>query len=289
MSTYAVHPHQVISEAQHEQLLEDGFLLLPRFIPEAELPELQAMQRRVLKTWDEVRHDPPPRRTVAVPFPHNDPRAARKYYHPELLRLGRWWLKTEDVFAREGMMLARYPGYVADDGGHIDNGNNSLLPVPEHAREYSQIIFWIHLEEVRPDQAPLRLVRRRDGRDLSKGVDVVCPAGSIAVFTTSTWHASTSFTASDGQRFMWAFSLGRADHRWEGFRHYTMLGQDPVFVAAVASMTPEERILMRFPPPGHPYYTLQTLTALERQYPGWDASGAYRSALKPIGEEPHAE
>ena len=36
------------------------------------------------------------------------------------------------------------------------------------------------------------------------------------------------------------------------------------------------RTLFRFPPPNHPYYTKQTLAALEEQYPGWNARGEYK-------------
>ncbi|HYE07429.1 MAG TPA: phytanoyl-CoA dioxygenase family protein [Planctomycetota bacterium] len=285
MTTYTVHPHQIITDSQREQLLEDGFLILPRFIPEDELPELQAAQRRVLRTWDEVRADPPSGRSAMVPYPHGDARAARHYFHPELLRLGRWWLRTDHVLARVGMMIARYPGFVTADAGHIDNANNSLLPMSESAREFGQIGFWIHLEEVGAGEAPLRLVRRRDGDDVGAAVPLVCAPGTIAVFTNYTVHAASTFTADAGQRFTWGYGLGRADHVWEGFHAYTMYGTDPAFRAAVSAMSPDERALMSFPAVGHRYYTAQTLAALERQYPGWDATGAYAAALRTTADE----
>jgi hypothetical protein len=43
-------------------------------------------------------------------------------------------------------------------------------------------------------------------------------------------------------------------------------------------LTAAQRELWRFPPAGHPYYTEQTLTLLEEQYPGWN-SGEYRAAM----------
>ncbi len=49
------------------------------------------------------------------------------------------------------------PGF-DDSGLHIDNGNNSRLPFSEDLREFGQIGFWIHLEDVDEDQAPLRLI-----------------------------------------------------------------------------------------------------------------------------------
>ncbi|MBA3710777.1 MAG: phytanoyl-CoA dioxygenase family protein [Planctomycetes bacterium] len=275
---YSTHPRQVIGDAQRAELLENGFLILPGFIPEEELAVLRVEQRQVVRPWSEIRHDPPADRSALVPYPYGNARMARPWLHPELLRLGRWFLKTEAVFAYVGCMIARYPGFMSGDQGHIDNGNNSLLPKPGAGREYGQIGFWIHLDEVTADQAPLRLVRTRDGNDFSKAVPLTCPPGTVCVFNNHTVHASTTFTGSEGQRFTWGFALGRADHPFEGFLSYTNLGLDPTFRAVVGMMTADERTLMRFPAPGHPYYTRETLEALEAQYPGWNARGEYTAS-----------
>lgn len=272
---YATHPHQRITQQQYQQLLEDNFLILPGFIPADELPALQAAQRRALQSWDEVKDNPPPHRAVIIPYPYTDLRMSQLYLHPELIRLGRRFLKTPDVHARVGCLLARYPGFVCNDPGHIDNGNNSLLPMSTTAREFGQLGFWIHLEEVKAENAPLRLVRTRDGKDLSKAVPLVCPPGTVCVFNNYTFHAASDFTGPNGQRFTWGWGLGRADHVFEGFVHYTNIGTDPMFKAVIASFTADERTLFRFPPPNHPYYTRQTLAALEAWYPGWNARGEY--------------
>jgi len=273
---YTTHPHQKITDQQFEQLLEDGFLILPEFIPQDELVALQAAQRRCLKPWDQVKHDPPKGCTTLIPYPYPDLRLNQLYLHPELIRLGRRFLKTDHVHVRVGYTLVRYPGFVTEDKGHIDNGNNSLLPMTESAREFGQLGFWIHLEEVGLDQAPLRLVRKRDGKDMSKAVPVVCKPGTIAIFNNYTWHSASSYERADGQRYTWGFALGRADHYFEGLVHYTAIGRNPMFREMIGSLTAEERTLFRFPPPNHPYYTKQTLAALEEQYPGWNARGEYK-------------
>ena len=273
---YPCQPHQIITDGQFEELIRNGFLFLPEYIRGEELAQLQAAQRRVLKPWDQVKDNPPEGRSEFFPYPPPDVTMASLYRHPELLKLGRRYLKSEAVYFRVGYMFARYPGFVSTDTGHIDNGNNSLLPMTESAREYGQIGFWIHLEEVTADTAPLRLTRNPDGRDISKAVPFVCPPGSIAVFGNYTWHASSTFTGHEGQRFTWGFGLGRADHDFEGLIHYTAIGQNPIFKEVVIGCTAEERTLFRFPPPNHPYYTRQTLAALEAQYPGWNARGEYR-------------
>lgn len=95
------------------------------------------------------------------------------------------------------------------------------------------------------------------------------------MFNNYTFHAASDFTGSSGQCFTWGWGLGRADHVFEGFVHYTNIATDPMFKQVIASYTAEQRCLFRFPPPTHHYYTRQTLAALEACYPGWNARGEY--------------
>ena len=267
-----------ITDEHFHTLLEDGYVILKSYIPQDQLVELQAAQRRVLKTWDQQKDNPPKDGSMFVPYPYPDLTMAKLYLDPQLIEFGKRYLMTDRPIIRVGYMLARYPGFKSGDTGHIDNGNNSLLPMTEAHREFGQIGFWIHLEEVTADQAPLLLVKKKYGRDLSKAEPFVCPPGSIAVFGNYTWHASSPYKGTTGQRFTWGFGLGHPDHIWEGLISYTSIGQNEIFRKVIASMSPEMRTLWRFPPPGHRYYTKQTLKALEEQYPGFNSTGAYKSA-----------
>ena len=148
-------------------------------------------------------------------------------------------------------------------------------PQSESAREFGQIGFWVHLEDVDEDQAPLRLLAKEHGRDTSKYEPLVCKGGTVCIFNNYTLHSASDYLREDGQRFTWGFGLGRADHYWEGFRHYTDKGRNPTFSKFIGTLTASEREVFRFPPAGHPYYTPQTLEALEEQYPGWNARGEY--------------
>ena len=275
---YKTHPHQIVTDEQFESLLKHGYIIMPNYIVGEELAELQAAQRRVLKTWEEVKANPPKDLAVLTPYPYPDVRMSQLYLHPELIKLGRRYLKAEHIHARTGYMLARYPGFVTGDKGHIDNGNNSLLPMAQgdERREFGQLVIWVHLEEVKPGQAPLRLVSHQDNRDMYKAVDLVCPAGTVTIFTNYTWHAASNFTASEGERFVWGAGLGRADHYFEGLISYTAIGQNPMFKQVISGLSADQRTLFRFPPPNHHYYTKQTLAALEAQYPGFNAKGEYK-------------
>ena len=54
----------------------------------------------------------------------------------------------------------------------------------------------------------------------------------------------------------------------------------PEFQTFVGSLTARQREYFQVPPAGHPYYTRETLAALEKWYPGWDRDGAYSSRLE---------
>ena len=268
-----------------EELDREGFIIVPNFISGDQLTPLQAARRRVLPTWDQIQQDPPQDQSgssMLQCFPHEEMDLYQAAMDEESIAFARKWLKTDEIHTRVGCLIARYPGHKAGGTGHdnsnlhIDNGNNSLLPMSHELREFGQIGFWIHLEDVDEDQAPLRLIPKRYGKDMTKCVPLVCRAGTLCIFTNFTWHSATAYTREEGQRFTFGYSFGRADHYWEGFKHYTHLGKGAaVFQEFIGGLTAKQRELWRFPAAGHPYYTEQTLALLEEQYPGWN-SDEYR-------------
>ena len=270
-----------LTDAHIEELDHEGFIIVPDFISGDELTKLQAAQRRVLPTYEQIKDDIPQDQaghSLLKCFPHEELDLYRATMNPESIKFARKWLKTQDIHMRVGCLIARYPGHSRggigfdDSNLHIDNGNNSLLPVTEDLREFGQIGFWIHLEDVEEDQAPLRLVPKRYGRDMTKCIPLVCKGGTLCVFTNFSLHSASAYARKDGQRFTFGYAFGRADHYWEGLINYTQLGENtPVFQKFIGGLTAAERQLWRFPPAGHPYYTEQTLKLLEDQYPGWDA------------------
>ena len=277
-----------LTDAHIEELDHEGFIIVPDFISGDELTKLQAAQRRVLPTYEQIKDDIPQDQaghSLLKCFPHEELDLYRATMNPESIKFARKWLKTQDIHMRVGCLIARYPGHSRggigfdDSNLHIDNGNNSLLPVTEDLREFGQIGFWIHLEDVEEDQAPLRLIPKRYGRDMTKCIPLVCKGGTLCVFTNFSLHSASAYARKDGQRFTFGYAFGRADHYWEGLINYTQLGENtPVFQKFIGGLTAAERQLWRFPPAGHPYYTEQTLKLLEDQYPGWDAD-EYRRAI----------
>jgi hypothetical protein len=270
-----------LTDAHLEDLEERGYIILPGFRHGEELKQMQEAQRRVLPSWEQVKDDPPSGHSTFADFPPPEIALLHGIVHHQAWDFARKWFDSEHIHFRAGSMIARYPSFkgggTGSDAGalHLDNGNNSLLPPSDSARAFGQLVFWHHLEEVAEDQAPLRLIPKEHGRDMSKAEPLICEAGTLCVFTNYTMHSASDYLRADGQRYTWGFGLGRADHYWEGFRHYTDKGKNPIFCEFIGALTAAEREVFRFPPAGHAYYTPQTLTALEEQYPGWNARSEY--------------
>ena len=270
-----------LTDVHLETLEAKGYVIVPDYYTGETLREMQAAQRRALPTWDEVKDDPPSNRAILTDFPPPEIALLRGIVDHRAWGFARKWLKTEHIHFRAGCMIARYPGFkgggVGSDaaGLHIDNGNNSLLPPSDTLPEFGQLGFWVHLEDVDEDQAPLRLLAKEHGRDTTKYEPLICKGGTLCMFTNYTLHSASDYLRADGQRFTWGFGIGRADNYWEGFKHYTDKGKHPVFSQFIGTLTAKEREVFRFPPAGHPYYTPQTLAVLEEQYPGWNANGEY--------------
>ena len=270
-----------LTDAHLDELEQRGFIILPGFRHGEELKAMQQAQHRILPSWDEVKDDPPAGRATLTEFPPPEMALLRGIVHHQAWAFAKKWFGSEHIHFRAGCMIARYPGFKGGGTGsdasalHLDNGNNSLLPPSDSARAFGQLVFWHHLEAVGEDQAPLRLIPKEHGHDMSKAEPLVCEAGTLCVFTNYTMHSASDYLRADGQRYTWGLGLGRADHYWEGFRHYTDKGKNPIFREFIGTLTAAEREVFRFPPAGHAYYTPQTLAALEEQYPGWNARNEY--------------
>ena len=270
----------MLDDAVFEALLTRGYAIVHNYLPDPQRAEMAAALRRLLKPWDEVKDHSPPPLWDSYYFPYPEQCLNRAIIDREAIRFARRWLDSDDIHYRPGLGLVTYPGREAGRDGkpfHVDNGNNSLLPPTTSDRRHSQLNFWFCLEDVAEDQAPTLFIPDADGQhhDASRAEAMVAPGGSVAIFHNYSWHAASDYRRADGQRYIWKFAYGRADHYWEGVGHYTHVGHDPHFREFIAGLNAADRQLFRFPPPDNPYYTRQTLAALEEQYPGWNARGEY--------------
>ena len=264
-----------LTDDHFRTFLDQGFVVVEDFYPEERRAEIAEGLRRTHPPWEALADDPPENRLLRDDFPYADMLFNEFIIDWDLIEFVQRALDTEEIHFRYAHNWARYPDPGAEQRPlHIDNGNNSLLP-PNSDVRYGQISTWYFPEAVDENQAPMRIVPKAHGKDLSKQVLLTVPAGTIMIFNAHLWHSATVFKGSEGQRYSATRIYGRADHYWEGVSSFTNLGMNEHFRAFIGRLPARERELFRFPPPGHEYYTRETLARLEEQYPGWNARAEY--------------
>ena len=267
------------TDTHYDEFKSQGYTLMQDALPEDKRAAIANGLRACLTPWDDIKDNPPDNRSVMQGFPFPDLALNRFFMEPGLIAFVQRLLGSEDVHYKPGFSIARYPGEKVgtNQGWHIDNGNNSLLPESDDWR-YGQVVVWYFPEAIEAEQGALCLIPKLHENDLDHVVTLAVPANTVAVFHNYVWHSGSDYTVDYGQRYSHAGMFGLADFHWEGLSHFTSQGRNAHLKEFVGSLTAREREILRFPAPGHPYYTKKTLALLEEQYPGWNAANEYTAA-----------
>ncbi len=204
---------------------EQGFVVVENFYEEEKRARIAAALRETIPPWEDVKDDVPKNGIGSDDFPYGEQLFNKLTADSDLVDFVQRALDTQDIHFRYAHNWAKYPSppSASEPGLHIDNVNNSLLP-PCDDRKYAQISSWYFPEGVGEDQAPMRIIPKPYGRDVTKKVLLVVPAGTLMIFNTHLWHSATVFKAKHGQRYSVTRIYGRADHYWEGMFCFTSLG-----------------------------------------------------------------
>ena len=264
-----------LSDDHLKTFVEQGFVVIEDFYPEEKRARIATAVRQDLPPWEEIKDDPPDHGLLTDDFPYSKMFFNELILDWDLIHFVQRVLKTDAIHFRYAHNWARYPCPSASPPNlHIDNGNNSLLPPCDDLR-YGQISSWYFPDEVSEDHAPMVIIPKSHGQDVTRQVSLAVPGGTQMIFNTFLWHAASIFKGEEGQRYSVTRIYGRADHYWEGVSSFTNRGRDEHFRSFIGTLTARDRELFRFPAVGHPYYTRETLVLLEEQYPGWNARGEY--------------
>lgn len=255
---------------------KQGYVIRENFLSENTRAAISHALRQALPTFDSYGAEGPDQLSKFVTFPYPELVLNQFWANNELHDFARRCLKTEDIYYVSGASLCRYAGEKvgSNQGWHIDNGNNSLLPESED-RTYGQIVVWYWPDGVVEGEGQMCIVPTPYGRDTSKKIPLTVKPGTVVIFHNYIWHSGTDFTNAKGQRYSHGGMFARADHPWEGLQSYTNIGMDKQFRELIGTLTAKEREVFRFPPAGHAYYTPNTLEKLAAQYPGWNVKGEY--------------
>ncbi|WP_162233217.1 hypothetical protein, partial [Protofrankia coriariae] len=89
-------------------------------------------------------------------------------------------------------------------------------------------------------------------------------------FETGTFHRGTGMTRPGCARYTTHLSYRRAGAEWGQRRGWAARGHDPAWYCFVERASPRQLELFGFPPPGHPYWTADTLAGVAPRYPNLD-------------------
>jgi hypothetical protein len=216
-------------------------------------------------------------------FPYNSWPLNRLAVYPDLVDGAERLLGTQDLEIYKIELWAKYAGAVNyDQYHHRDFGNHSLV-VPRADRQHTQMTTFMLLSDVTADDAPTKLVPLKFTRELPLATRVMpfgelfdnevaatASAGSLLIYKTDVFHRGSDFTGVRRSRFMMLVDFQQRGWRWQGKMSWPHRADAPGMCEAIVRMTPRERDLFGWPPPGSEYWNEQTIADVAARYPGLD-------------------
>lgn len=295
---------------------EDGFVILGGFIPPDELQPAVSELNLLFPTADGFHDATDPRRNRFIGdqfagidyFPFASTEISLLAVHHRILSLAERLLEDEDLQISGAEAWAKYSG--ASDYNqdlHRDFPGHTLL-VPSTAPAFRQLEMFVYLADVQDDCGPARLVSRKHTaglpviphRYLRPGhtstsrlqddsgspdlygaeVPATGPAGTVVAFEIGTVHRGTAMTAPRGARYTMHLNFRPSHVHWGQRRGWAYAAGQDQWSSFVERATPRQLRAFGFPPPGHPYWTPETLVGMALRYPGLNISPWQSAASK---------
>ncbi|HUY39515.1 MAG TPA: phytanoyl-CoA dioxygenase family protein [Candidatus Binataceae bacterium] len=216
-------------------------------------------------------------------FPYGSWALNRLAVHPDLVDSAERLLGTRELEIYKIELWAKYSGAINyDQPHHRDFGNHSLV-VPRADRQHTQMTTFILLSDVTAQDAPTKLVPLEFTRELPLSkrltsfgrlfdheVAATASAGSLLIYKTDVFHRGSDFTGVNRSRFMMLVDFQQRGWRWQGKMSWPDRADMPGMSEAIVRMTPRERDLFGWPPPGSEYWNEQTIADVAARYPAMD-------------------
>jgi hypothetical protein len=292
-----------ITDKQIELYLRHGYTIIPNFLTPDEISAAKQNLHRYVPTPDELAQTP-----ERYPHIHDDPEHLQFEFpfagdalnhistHPDLLAFAEKVLGTQNILLSQAATWAKYAALNADyeQGLHLDYQGNSLV-VPRDDGAYRQINMILYYTDVTQDLGPTYVVsqektrnlplwpthrtRKKDPQLYKDERPVLANAGDLFLFSMRTWHRASSIEADAGYRLSHHMVYRSADFPFQGYHQWSRFGENPDLERFIATTTPKQRQALGFPAPGDPYWTPETLAAVQLRYPQMDLK-PYRSAVR---------
>lgn len=285
---------------------EDGFVILPGFIPAEDLKAAVADLDMQFPSVSGFHDGTDPRRRRFVgrefagidEFPFTSTEISLLAVHHHLLDLAEALLEDDGFQLYGAETWAKYTGACDyEQDLHRDYRGHTLL-VPSSAPAFRQLEVFVFLVDVPEELGPPHFVSRKltdhlpavPDRFLRPGlvsesrfqddsgsaelyaaeVSSAGPAGTVIAFEVGTVHRATALTKPRGVRYTMHMNFRPAGAQWGQRRGWAFEGVREEWIDFVDRATPRQLQALGFPPPGHAYWTPQTLAGTALRYPNID-------------------
>lgn len=286
----------------------DGFVILPGFIPSGELTAAVDDISVLFPSADGFHDGTDPRRQRFLgdefagidTFPFASTEISLLAVNHRLLRLAETLLGDSDIHLYAAEAWAKYTGACDyDQDLHRDYLNHTIL-VPSTSPGCQQVEMFVFLNDVPEELGPPHLVPRGHTADLpavpnwylrpgqrsdwrfnddSGSPDLYAaevtgagPAGTVIAFAPGTFHRGTQLTAPRGVRYSMHLGFRPAGLQWGQRVAWAAHSFTDEWVRFVSRASAGQLQALGFPPPGHPYWTSETLAGMALRYPNLDLS-----------------
>lgn len=291
--------------------LDDGFAIVPGLLTADDLAPAVAALASEFPTADDFHDDVDPERNAPYrdefggihPFPLQEVELSLLAVHPKVVAAAAHLLGRDPLdlrcYTAEGW--AKFTGAADfDQPLHRDYLNHTML-VPSDDVRFSQVECFLYLVDVPEALGPPHFLSRRrtshlpmlpnwypadasdpDARgwtcpsaspDLYEHEESAAgPAGTVVLYRPSTFHRGTALSAPRGARYTIHTGFRPADVEWGQRMSWTAASTGERWHDFVARASWRQLALFGFPPPGHPFWTPQTLAGLAQRYPRLDVT-----------------
>lgn len=297
--------------------VDDGFVVLPGYLPDDVLAPAVDELKLMFPTGDDFHDGVDPARNARFigdefngidSFPFASLALCRVPVSSALVSLAEALLGSHDIRLYSAEVWAKYEGAADyDQDLHRDYLNHTIL-APSTAPAFRRLELFVFLSEVTPELGAPRMVRRssitdelpskpnffpaRAVSDDDRGfveaagrpdlyeieMPATGPAGTVVAFQPQTVHRGAAITQPRGSRFTMHLNYRPAAAEWAHRHAWADRSHNPHWYAFVEQASPRQLELFGFPPPGHRYWTAETLTGVGQRYPGLDMT-PWRSSL----------
>jgi hypothetical protein len=218
-------------------------------------------------------------------FPYNSWALNRIPVYPDLIDAAERFLQTSDIDCYKVELWGKYAGAIDYDQYHHRDYMNHTLVVPRADQVMPQMTCFILLSDVSELDGPTKAVPIDKTRDIPLGINrtkmgeffedevaVTGPAGTILIYKTDVFHRGSDFKGPSRSRFVMPVDYKPRGWRWQGKMGWPDHATTKDWTDAMVRMTPRQRDLFGFPPPGDPYWNAQTISDVALRYPGMDMS-----------------